>query len=81
MRRVELTNRFDKTVFVRSKPFAKGEELTPEEAEMGMLSKQPLLPGDRILESGVGELKIALADRESLPQPQSQPQNKSAEGK
>ena len=77
VRRVELTNRFDKTVFVRSKPFAKGEELTPEEAEMGMLSKQPLLPGDRILESGVGELKIALADRESQPQPQ----NKSAEGK
>jgi cobalt-zinc-cadmium efflux system membrane fusion protein len=75
MRRVELTNRFDKTVFVRSKPFAKGEELTPEEAELGMLPKQPLLPGDRILESGVGELKIALADRES------QPQNKSAEGK
>jgi cobalt-zinc-cadmium efflux system membrane fusion protein len=75
MRRVELTNRFDKTVFVRSKPFAKGEELTPEEAELGMSPKQPLLPGDRILESGVGELKIALADRES------QPQNKAAEDK
>jgi membrane fusion protein, heavy metal efflux system len=74
MRRVELTNRFDKTVFVRSKPFTKAEELTPEEAEMGMQPKQPLLPGDRILESGVGELKTALADRES------QPQNKPAEG-
>ena len=35
MRRVELTNRFDKTVFVRSRPFAKGEEITPEEAETG----------------------------------------------
>lgn len=75
MRRVELTNRFAKTVFVRSRPFAKGEELTPEEAEMGVLPKQPLLPGERILESGVGELKTALADRES------QPQSKPAEGR
>jgi len=65
MRRVELTNRFDKTVFVRSLPFAKGEEITPEEAEMGMLPKEPLLPGTRVLESGVGELKSVLLDRES----------------
>jgi membrane fusion protein, heavy metal efflux system len=75
MRRVELTNRFDKTVFVRSKPFAHGEEITSEEAEMGMLPKQPLMPGERVLESGVGELKTALLDRES------QPQNKVAEAK
>jgi membrane fusion protein, heavy metal efflux system len=75
MRRVELTNRFDKTVFVRSKPFAKGEDCTPEEIELGMLPKQPLLPGERVLQSGVGELKTALIDRES------QPQNKSADAK
>jgi membrane fusion protein, heavy metal efflux system len=75
MRRVELTNRFDKTVFVRSKPFDKGEGPSSEELELGMLPKQPLLPGERILESGVGELKTALADRES------QPQNKPGEAK
>jgi cobalt-zinc-cadmium efflux system membrane fusion protein len=75
MRRVELTNRFDKTVFVRSKPFAKGEDCTPEEIELGMLPKQPLLPGERLLQSGVGELKTALVDRES------QPQNKSVDAK
>lgn len=75
MRRVELTNRFDKTVFVRSKPFAKGEECTPEEIELGMLPKQPLLPGERVLQSGVGELKTALIDRES------QPQNNAADAK
>ena len=40
-----------------------------------MLPKQPLLPGERVLESGVGELKTALLDRES------QPQNKVAEAK
>ena len=70
-----MTNRFDKTVFVRSKPFAKGEELTPEEIELGMLPKQPLLPGDHVLQSGVGELKTALVDRES------QPQNKSGDAR
>jgi membrane fusion protein, heavy metal efflux system len=67
IRRVELTNRFDKTVFVRSKPFGKGEEITPEEIELGMLPKQPLLPNERVLQSGVGELKTALFDRESQP--------------
>jgi membrane fusion protein, heavy metal efflux system len=75
MRRVELTNRFDKTVFVRSRPFTKAEEITTDESELGMLPKQPLLPGERVLESGVGELKTALVDRES------QPQNKAADGK
>jgi cobalt-zinc-cadmium efflux system membrane fusion protein len=68
IRRVELTNRFDKTVFVRSKPFRKGEEITPEEIELGMLPKRPLLPNERVLQSGVGELKTALLDRESQPQ-------------
>jgi hypothetical protein len=62
-----LTNRFDKTVFVRSKPFGKGEEITPEEIELGMLPKQPLLPNERVLQSGVGELKTALFDRETQP--------------
>jgi cobalt-zinc-cadmium efflux system membrane fusion protein len=64
MRRVELTQRFDNTVFVRSKPFTKEEELTPEEAELGLLPKKPLHPGDRILKTGVGELKTALLDKE-----------------
>jgi cobalt-zinc-cadmium efflux system membrane fusion protein len=65
MRRVELTHRFDKTAFVRSKPFAKAEECTPEEKEQGLLPKEPLLPGERILQTGVGELKAALLDKES----------------
>jgi cobalt-zinc-cadmium efflux system membrane fusion protein len=67
MRRVELVRRFEKAVFVRSKPFAKEEELTAEEREFGMLPKQPLLPGDRILSTGVGELKSALQEMESQP--------------
>jgi cobalt-zinc-cadmium efflux system membrane fusion protein len=65
MRRVELADRFDQTVFVRSKPFAKGADRTPEEKELGILPKEPLRPGERILQVGAGELKAALLDRES----------------
>jgi len=65
MRRVELTNRFPNLVFVRSKPFTKEEQLTPEEVEFGLLPREPLRPGERILASGVNELKTALTDRES----------------
>jgi membrane fusion protein, heavy metal efflux system len=67
MRRVQLTHRFDKTVFVRSKPFAKGEERTPEEEELGIPPKEPLREGEHILQTGVGELKAALLGRESQP--------------
>jgi cobalt-zinc-cadmium efflux system membrane fusion protein len=131
MRRVQLTHRFEKTVYVRSKEFdvsftgstihdnttvsgirnttdltvgqavvgpgipadttikAVGtttimlsqpatataeavslkaiEQLTAEEKEQGMLPREPLKPGERILKSGVGELKAALIDLESSP--------------
>jgi cobalt-zinc-cadmium efflux system membrane fusion protein len=65
MRRVQLTHRFEKTVFVRSKPFTKEQQLTAEESELGMLPLEPLRPGERILRTGVGELKAALLDLES----------------
>lgn len=71
MRRVELTRRFEKSVFVRSKPFRKQEEQRTAESEFGMLPRQPLLPGERLLATGVGELKAALQERESLPRNQS----------
>jgi membrane fusion protein, heavy metal efflux system len=75
MRRVQLTRRFEKTVFVRSKPFKKGQEMTPVELELGMLPRAPLLPGERVLSTGVGELKAALLEWES------RPRNNSNEGK
>ena len=64
MRRIELTQRFDKTVFVRSKPFTEAEQHTPEE-ELGLLPKEPLRPGERILGTGVGELKAVTLDKAS----------------
>jgi cobalt-zinc-cadmium efflux system membrane fusion protein len=67
MRRVELTQRFDNTVFVRSKPFPKDEQRTTEEEESGLLPKEALTRGELILKTGVGELKAALLDKESEP--------------
>jgi cobalt-zinc-cadmium efflux system membrane fusion protein len=43
------------------------EPLTAEEKEMGLLPREPLRKGERILETGVGELKAALLDLESRP--------------
>jgi cobalt-zinc-cadmium efflux system membrane fusion protein len=67
MRRVHVTQRFDRTVFVRDTPIPKAEQLTAQEAEEGLLRKEPLRPGDRVLLSGVVELKAALLDLESRP--------------
>jgi cobalt-zinc-cadmium efflux system membrane fusion protein len=65
MRRVQVTHRFDKTAFVRARPFARNEERSSEEEEIGSLPKEPLYPGERVLLSAVGELKSALIDLES----------------
>jgi cobalt-zinc-cadmium efflux system membrane fusion protein len=65
MRRVQVTHRFDKSAFVRSTPIPENERITLEEKDLGMLPKEPLQPGERILEKGVGELKAALLDKES----------------
>jgi cobalt-zinc-cadmium efflux system membrane fusion protein len=65
MRRVQVTHRFDKTVFVRKTPIPKQEQLTATEAEEGLLPKEPVLPGERVLSAGVVELKRVVVDLES----------------
>jgi cobalt-zinc-cadmium efflux system membrane fusion protein len=65
MRRVQVTHRFDQRVFVRSTPIPKAEQLTAQEAEEGLLPKEPLRPDERVLQAGVGELKAALLNLES----------------
>jgi cobalt-zinc-cadmium efflux system membrane fusion protein len=62
LRRVEVTHRFEKSAFIRTRPFEDNEQPTPEEREQGALPLEPLLPGDRVLKTGVGELKAALLD-------------------
>lgn len=74
MRRVVLAQRFEKTAFVRSKLAPGEEELTVDERGLGLLPKAPLHRGERLLQTGVGELKAALLEKES--QPKSQPQAK-----
>jgi len=64
MRRVEVTHRFQRTVFVRSTPLPEEQRLTPHEAEEHLLPKEPLRPGERVLVSGALELKAALVDLE-----------------
>jgi cobalt-zinc-cadmium efflux system membrane fusion protein len=67
MRRVHVTHRFDRTVFVRATPIPADERLTAREADEGLLSKEALHPGDRVLVAGAVELKAALLDLESRP--------------
>jgi len=42
--------------------------LTAKEAEEGLLPKEPLRPGERVLLAGAVELKAALQDLESRPE-------------
>ena len=67
MRRVHVTHRFDRSVFVRSTPIPKEEQLTPSEAEEGLLPKEPLRSGERVLLAGSLELKRVVIDLESRP--------------
>ncbi len=57
MRRVQVTHRFERTVFVRDTPIPKEEQLTAQDAEEGLLPIEPLRPGERVLSAGAVELK------------------------
>ena len=70
MRRVHVTHRFDRTVFVQDTPIPKEEQLTALEAEEGLLPKEPLRPGERVLVAGSVELKRVVIDLESRPKEQ-----------
>jgi len=65
MRRVVVTQRFEKTAFLRSVLAPDEKQLTQEEQELGFLSPEPLQVGDVLLASGVLELKAALLEKES----------------
>jgi membrane fusion protein, heavy metal efflux system len=67
MRRVHVTHRFDRTVFVRDTPIPKDEQVAAQETEEGLLPTEPLRPGDRVLVAGSVELKRVVIDLESRP--------------
>ena len=64
MRRVLLTHRFEKTAFVRSVLKPEDKLLKPGDREQGVLPPEPLRPGERVILSGVLELKKELEDKE-----------------
>jgi cobalt-zinc-cadmium efflux system membrane fusion protein len=63
IRRVQVTNRFERTAYVRSVPMAKDRKRAPEaDAELS-LPTEPLREGERVLTAGALELKTALANK------------------
>jgi multidrug efflux pump subunit AcrA (membrane-fusion protein) len=65
MRRVMVVGRIEDRVLVRTKLSKKEAELTPEEKEEGLLQKTTIQLGDKVLVSGLLELKKRLEDLES----------------
>jgi cobalt-zinc-cadmium efflux system membrane fusion protein len=65
MRRVKVTHRFENTAFVSSRFTPAQQKLSPAEAAQGQQPIEPLRPGERIITSGVLELRAALEDKES----------------
>jgi cobalt-zinc-cadmium efflux system membrane fusion protein len=64
MRRVVITHRFEDRVFVRSELSKKEEKLSSEDREQGLMPKGTLQIGDRVITSGLLELKKELEDLE-----------------
>jgi cobalt-zinc-cadmium efflux system membrane fusion protein len=63
MRRVQVTNRFDRTAYVRSVATPKNKELAAEEEAQPSLPTEPLCEGERVLTTGALELKTALESK------------------
>jgi beta-lactamase regulating signal transducer with metallopeptidase domain/multidrug efflux pump subunit AcrA (membrane-fusion protein) len=60
MQQIEVVDRLKQSVLVRSKPFAAGAEQTEEDAQFKLPPKEPLLPGARLIHSGLRQLAITL---------------------
>jgi cobalt-zinc-cadmium efflux system membrane fusion protein len=65
MRRVVVADRVGGTAFVRRLPIPRDEQRSRAEEEQGLQPREPLQEGERLLLSGVVELKTALLELES----------------
>ncbi len=66
MRRVEVTDRFDRTAYVRSVPVTKkGEDRAAGDAGQASLPTEPLKKGERVVTTGALEFKSALENKQS----------------
>jgi cobalt-zinc-cadmium efflux system membrane fusion protein len=68
MRRVQVTHRFERSVLVRATPLPEDEQLSAQEKDEGLLPREPLRPGERVLVAGAVELKAVVLDLESRPE-------------
>jgi cobalt-zinc-cadmium efflux system membrane fusion protein len=64
MRRVNVVYRFENSAFVSCANLPKEKQRNPEE-EQGLLPKEPLHVGDRVILRGAVELKAALLDKKT----------------
>ena len=65
MRRVVITHRFENRVFVRTELSEREKKLSSEDEEQGLMPKGTLQRGDRVIMSGLLELKKELEDLEA----------------
>jgi cobalt-zinc-cadmium efflux system membrane fusion protein len=65
LRRVLITHRFSKSVYVKSTLTPQEAKLTADDRARELLPRQPLRPGERVLTAGVLELKARLAELKS----------------
>jgi cobalt-zinc-cadmium efflux system membrane fusion protein len=63
MRRVQVTNRFDRTAYVRSVPLAPDDRRASDADVQSPLPIEPLREGELVLTTGALELKTALAGK------------------
>ena len=63
MRRVQVTNRFDRTAYVRSVPRVRKGEGQARRGRAIVPADEPLREGERVLTTGALELKTALASK------------------
>jgi cobalt-zinc-cadmium efflux system membrane fusion protein len=62
LRRVLVSQRFEKKAFVKSRLMEAEKQVSPEDKSRGVQPCQPLRPGERFLVAGVLELRSALED-------------------
>jgi cobalt-zinc-cadmium efflux system membrane fusion protein len=63
LRAVQVTNRFDRTAYLRSVPLDKEDALATDDGADQPRRGEPLREGERVLTAGVLELKTALANK------------------
>ena len=65
MRKVDVTNRYEQTAYIRSEPLTKAEARLVGEDGKPISNVEPLREGERVITTGALELKTALENKQS----------------